>query len=213
MTIAINVNTTERHDMNHTKIAAVCFALFAVLMTGFGSELEKRAIRQVIASNHPKVGATRYEMAAAEDKQEKKIDIIRDNFKMFLIFGGAFGGAVVCVLLRRVWASSITKVTSSKMASYFTVSLLSSIFCVPWMLKHYLSSEPEECFMASFLFAAASWVGWEIAAAYGSRLKKAAENRGWLGVKDEILGNSRGVTAVPSTPVPAPVMPGSGKPV
>jgi drug/metabolite transporter (DMT)-like permease len=212
MTIALN-STTERQDMRHTKIVAVCLALFTVLITGFGSELEKRAIRQVIASNHPKVGATRYEMAAAEDKQEKKIDIIRDNFKMFLIFGGAFGGAVVCVLLRRAWAVNITEVTSSMMAAYFTVSLLSAIFCVPWLLKHYLTSEPEECFMASFVFAAASWVGWEIAAACGSRLKKAAENRGWLGVKDEILGNSRDVTSVPSKPVPTPVMPGSEKPV
>lgn len=87
---------TEGFVMNRTKILAVCLGLFTVMMTGLGADLESRAIKSVLKSYSHGASYGQLGTPALDDK----IDIIRDQFRMFLIFGGAFGGAVVCVLLR-----------------------------------------------------------------------------------------------------------------
>lgn len=206
--VVINHNMEGEKDMQHTKILAVALALFTLLMTSVGAELESRAIRAVRSSGEH--SSHNYGATLTETKEEAKIEIIRDRFTMFLIGGGSFGGAVVCVLLRRAWAKDVTERTRAMMATYFIVSLCSSVFCSPLMLKKYFSSEAEEAFAYSFLLAVASWVFWECAFAIGSRMKKAAEERGWGGIKGELLGgNNATVTSVPTKPTPVPNIPGA----
>lgn len=193
-------------EMTHTKAMAVCLGLFSLLMTGLGADMESRAIKAITSSHSGAYAAT--------GDEEQKIEIVRDRFLMFLVGGGSFAGAVVCVVLRRVWAKAgSTDGTKEMMGAYFVVSMLSSLFCVPASLKYYFKSDsPETAFAVSFLGAGCVWVAWECLFAIGARLKKAAKERGILGVKDEILGgNSRDVTAVPANPAPTPQVPAGDK--
>lgn len=180
--------------MNRTKILAVCLGLFTVMMTGLGADLESRAIKSVLKSYSHGASYGQLGTPALDDK----IDIIRDQFRMFLIFGGAFGGAVVCVLLRLALTDPAKlKLTRTLLGAYFAVSLLSSIFCTPFLLKHYYTCQAEECFAGSFLLAASVWGLWEIVFVIIARLKQAAVDRGWAGVVGEVKGNTATVTATP----------------
>lgn len=171
------------------KLYAALVAIFSVFMVSIGSEVEANAVR------HVKMHHSHVHQTTAEDaRDDAKIGIIRDRFSMFLICGGAFGGAIVCLLLRLAMGNDpndpVKKMTKPAMAAYFTVSLLSSIFLCPYVLKRWLNSEPEECFAWSFLGAVFAWIVWGIGHAIGKRLLKAAESRGWIGVKEEILGGT-----------------------
>ncbi len=207
------------NEMSSTKLAAVCLVLLSILMTGLGSEMEAsaiKAVRQHTYAANPSPRGAGYEMMAEPakaDKTEEKIEIIRDRFLMFLIGGGAFGGAVVCVVIRRAWADNDKDKTRMMMGAYFSVSILTSVFVSPLAIKKFLPPGPEECFAGAFALAFFAWLIYELLAIIGVRLKKAAEARGWLGVKDEILGgNIATVTATPSTPSPPPVVPTGDKP-
>ncbi len=212
--IAANLTRVkEEQDMHHSKLIAVCLGLFTVLMTSVGSEIETRAIREVKNTPHKHAHVVTGALVAADASAEaEKIDIIRDNFKMFLIFGGAFGGAVVCVMLRMAMrATSDKPITRPMMGAYFSVSLLSAVFMTPLILKRYLTSGPEECFCYSFLLAGIVWIVWEIAFAVGGKIKEAAIQRGWWGVVSEVYGNSRDLTSVPAKPIPSPQVPAGDK--
>lgn len=197
--------------MHRTKLIAVFLGLFTVVMTGIGAELEYRAIKSVRHAStnqvHPRVGAVALSYPADDSKTlEQKIDIIRDQFKMFLIFGGAFGGAMVCVLIRLAFSirgvqaavaagknSDTLVIPRALFAAYFTVSLLSSVFCTPLILKHqhWIACDPEECFGGSFLLAACVWVFWELAAILGDRMKTSMSRWGIWGTVRELRGEQQ----------------------
>jgi len=206
---ALLANMEGMLEMSHTKLFAVCLGLFSLLMTGLGSDMEWRAIKSVKSASYYHAGPGMYGAVAGPEEVEAKLEIIRDRFLMFLVFGGSFAGAVVCVVLRRVWAKQSGESTREMMAAYFVVSLLSAIFCAPACLKYYFKTDsPEMAFLCSFLGAGCVWVAWEILFAIGGRLKKAATDRGWLGVKEEILGgNTQDVTSVPAKPTAVPQVP------
>lgn len=200
--------------MMQIKLYAALLAIFSVFMVGVGSEMEASAIKHVKmvvqggggAVDDPRIAKAQAKLEDLITKEKENVGIIRDRFSMFLIAGGAFGGAVVCLLLRLAMGNDpsdpVKKMTRAAMASYFTVSLLSSIFLCPYALKRWLNSEPEECFAWSFLGAVFAWVMWGIGHAIGKRVLKAAEARGWLGVKDEILGGHATVSTMQAPGLP-----------
>ena len=195
-------------DMHHTKMLAVCIGLFSLLMTGLGSDMESKAIKAI------KSGYSHGSYASmAEDSKEDKIEIVRDRFMMFLVGGGAFAGAMVCVILRRVWAKEANEKTKEMMAAHFVVSFFSALFCIPASLKYYFKTgSPEMAFLCSFLGAVVVWGVWEIVFAIVARFKKAAIDRGIAGVREEITGNSQVVTSVPAKPEATPQVPVGDKP-
>lgn len=185
----------------YTKVLATIFGMFTIFMTIIGADAERAAIKAI----HREPVA--YSSAGEEPKEAKAEGIIRDRFLMFLVGGGSFGGAVVCVLLwltttqserKRMIAAKGIPVDETgfrSIAGYFTVSLLTAIFLTPVVLKRWLNHEPEECFAVSFMMAVSAWVLWGIAHAIGRRFLKAAEDRGIGGLKDEVLGG-RSTTSV-----------------
>jgi len=189
----------------YTKILATIFAAFTIFMTMIGADAERTAIKAI--HREPVVYAT----ADGDGKEVKAEGIIRDRFLMFLVGGGSFGGAVVCVLLwltasrserRRMIQSKDIPVDETgfrSIAGYFTVSLLTAIFLTPVVLKRWLNHEPEECFAVSFMMAVSAWVLWGIVHAIGRRFLKAAEDRGIGGLKEEVLGG-RASTSVMQPP-------------
>lgn len=206
--IHLTRSTEGLFEMNHTKVLAVCLGLFSLLMTGVGADLECRAIKAINTTTSYQAGPGMYGMAA-DDGKEAKIEIVRDRFLMFLGCGASFGGAVVCVILRRVWAKEETDKTRQIMAAHFTVSFISAIFCIPAALKYYFKTDtPEMMFLCAFLGALVVWGIWEIVFAMIARIKKAAIDRGIAGVKDEITGgNTQVVTSVPAKPTAVPQVP------
>lgn len=169
----------------YSKLASVILGLFTVIMTVIGADVERNAIKAV--------HATTAIMHASPEKEAADEGVIRSRFLMFLVGGGSFGGAVVCVLL---WLSipktskdgHEVKKNHHSITSHFSVSLLTAIFLTPLILKKWFNYEPEECFAGSFMLAVSAWVLWGIAYAIGNRMLKAAEKSGLSGVKDEVLG-------------------------
>jgi len=174
----------------HIKLLSVCVMLFIIVLAGLGADLEDRAVAKIKAHSRTYYGH------APENEDEKKLEVVRDRFLFFLVGGGSFGGAVVCVMLRLAWAKKIKQsdgtesyeLSRQKIASFFVVSMLTALFCSGWMVKKYMGQDGDAMFMGSFLIATAAWVLWEIAAILGEQIKKAAEARGWLGVKEALTG-------------------------
>jgi len=201
--------------MGRFKLIAVCVGLFSVMMTGIGAELEYETIKNIVKSHRHSFGPYMGQATTDDPALEKKINIIRDQFRMFLIFGGAFGGSVVCVMLRIAFAMAAKQPVPNRfmLSAFFVVSLLSSIFCTPSLLKYYHVFEAEECFSGPFILAAIVYVLWEIAFIIGNRIKQAAIDRGWAGVVGEIKGNTAVVTANPTPPAPPARTPTPALPV
>jgi hypothetical protein len=206
---ALDIRSKEGHHVSPIKLVAICTALFSLCMISLGSEIERKAIAVVKATYTAAQAGQPATLTAAPDS-DAKLGIIRNNFLMFIIAGGAFGGAVTCVCLRMAYASIGNKVLGKPiLGAYFTVSLMTSFFCTPTIMKKWFSEAPEDCLTYSFLVAVGSWGAWEVVAIILDRLKLAATYRGIAGLKEELTGNTRDVTGVPSNPTPTPNVPGS----
>lgn len=182
----------------HIKLVACCFALFTVVMAGVCGEWEERELARLHFKSYrvnrevPLADPGQLMPAAEDDPKE----IIKNRYLMLLVAGGAFGGAVVCVMLRLALAKRIklpngteqAELSRQKLSCFFTVSLLTSLFCSGWIIKKYVGTDADAMFMGSFLLAAGNWVAWEVLAIIGEQLKEAAKKRGWLGVKDALTG-------------------------
>lgn len=184
----------------HIKLVACCFALFTVVMAGVCGEWEERELAKL----HFKSYRVNHEVPLSDQgrlmqQDDDPKEIIRNRYLMLLVAGGAFGGAVVCVMLRLALAKKIklpngaeqaelSRQKLQKLSCFFTVSLLTSLFCSGWVIKKYFGTDADAMFMGSFLLAAGNWVAWEVLAIIGEQLKEAAKKRGWLGVKDALTG-------------------------
>ena len=196
------INRNGKGCIMYIKLMAIILGVWTIGITVTGSEIERNAIK-ILHSQNSKIVATTTATTLQQDqiKEADQEGIIRNSFLMFLIGGGSFGGAVVCVIL---WIST-TQVEKRKaidnknlpvsergiqsIASYFTVSLLTAIFLSPLTLKQWRVFGPEECFAGSFLMAVGAWVMWGITHAIGARFLKAAETKGIGGVIDEAKGH------------------------
>lgn len=187
------INRNGKGYVMYMKLMAIILGVWTIGITVAGSEIERNAIK-TLHSQNSKIVATTTATTLQQDqiKEADQEGIIRNSFLMFLIGGGSFGGAVVCVIL---WIST-TQVEKRKaidnkksIASYFTVSLLTAIFLSPLTLKQWRVFGPEECFAGSFLMAVGAWVMWGITHAIGARFLKAAETKGIGGVIDEAKGH------------------------
>jgi hypothetical protein len=114
-----------------------------------------------------------------------KPTVLRDHINFFWVGGGAILGGYVAVALRQI--SGLHHVVK-----YFAVSVATAIAVTPYVLIAYFGPvvAPEECFILGFLFAVGAWLAWEIIGILARRLKVAARQRGWLGVKDELMNPS-----------------------
>lgn len=196
---AIQINRNGKGCVMYMKLMAIILGIWTIGVTVAGSEIERNIIKTLHKQDSPIVATT-----TMQHEQPKEVDqegIIRNSFLMFLIGGGSFGGAIVCVIL---WIST-TQIEKHKainnknfpvqeqgiqsIASYFTVSLLTAIFLSPITLKRWFIFGPEECFAGSFLMAVGAWVMWGIIHAIGARFLKAAETKGIGGVIDEAKGH------------------------
>lgn len=167
------------------KLSAVALVLFSAMMANVITKLE--ASFNVVASHATMVVHSPYMMAAdtkEEAKVEKNVDILRDTFLLSWIIGGCIPGACV-----GIWIRALTKMV--EIAKTFGVSLFTSFCASPYLIKNYLAANPETCLLVGFLVAVCAWVLWEVALIIANRLKDAARKRGWLGVKQELLGGDK----------------------
>lgn len=188
-----------RSDMSTTRqqIAAVFITLTTLVMAGLVSNLEAALTKPFYTSQaSPTVTATAPVGTAAQVAIDKaEIQILRNSISFFWVAGGAVLGAYVGVAIRKVTGRN-------NIAINISVSLATSLAITPWLLKNHVNGEPETCFMFGFLVAVGAWLAWELVLLIGERLRKAARDRGWIGVKQEIFGGS-GQMSVTIPPPPA----------
>lgn len=119
--------------------------------------------------------------------------VVTDHWSFgFCALGAILGGCVAQILRRKLDASY-----TANGVAYAAVATATSLCLSPYILLRWISQQPspDECLAVAFATAAVAWFGWEITFAIGSRLRKAAIDRGWIGVKDEVTGRNRDVTS------------------
>lgn len=201
MQIAIQAFSDQPRGMDtgNMKLFVICSTLLTLVVTGLGAELEQKALEGLSTAPHA--------MIAPDSRPAEPVtrEIIRDRFLMLVTAIAAIGGGVVCVMLRIAWSKKVTidgkevsAVSQFLINAFFSVSVITSMALTPWLVKKYMHDTPEDCSLAAFLVSVGAWVGWEIIAIIGERLKKAAESRGINGVKDELAGRSIATVNTPS---------------
>ena len=114
--------------------------------------------------------------------------VLRDQLNFLWVAGGAILGGYVAVALRQVTGGF-------RIVRCFAVAVATALAITPYVLVTWFGPliSPEACFLLGFLFAVGAWLAWEVVGILTVRLKRAALQRGWLGVKEELLNP-------PSTP-------------
>lgn len=190
-----------RHDMSTTRqqLAAIGITLVTLVTAGLVSNLEA-ALPRYVKQTAP-VATVTASASPAVTELTAKVEILRNAISFFWVAGGAVLGAYVGVAIRKVTGRN-------NIAIHVSVALATSLAVTPYVLKNHVNGEPETCFMGGFLMAVAAWVIWEIVVIIGNRLKKAAEDRGWFGVKQELFGATTAQvttqTTVPQVPAAKP---------
>lgn len=148
----------------------ILLVALTILAAGFTSHLEQEA---------------RFLIAAQAILNADHPTVLRNTFHLCWVAGGAILGGYVAVALRRISGMH-------HIVRYFAVSVVTALATAPYVLTTYFGPllSPEACFLVGFLFAVAAWLGWELIGIVALRLKRAAYQRGWLGIKDEITGTS-----------------------
>lgn len=155
--------------MQQQMMQTIVIVLLTLVGAGVTTQLEAHASQSTI-----------YPFAYAD-----KPTVLRDHINFFWVGGGAILGGYVAVALRQI--SGLHHVVK-----YFAVSVATALAVTPYVLIAYFGPivAPEECFILGFLFAVGAWLAWEIVGILAERLKDAARQRGWLGVKDELINPS-----------------------
>ena len=117
---------------------------------------------------------------------QERPTILRDHLNFLWVAGGAILGGYVAVALRQVTGLF-------HIVRCFAVAVATALAVTPYLLVTYFGPAivPESCFLLGFLIAVGAWLAWEVVSILAMRLKKAARERGWMGVKEEVIGNSR----------------------
>lgn len=167
------------------KLSAIALVIFTAFMANVITKLE--ASFDVVASHATMAMLPKAYATAAPDKEDvklaKDVDILRDSFLLSWIIGGCIPGACV-----GIWIRALTKMV--EIAKTFGVSLFTSFCASPWVIKNYLTANPETCLLVGFLGAVGAWVAWEVILILANRIKEAARKRGWSGIKTEVLGGN-----------------------
>ena len=108
--------------------------------------------------------------------------VLRDQLHFLWVAGGALLGGYVAVALRQV--TGLIHVLRCYAVSVATAIALAPYILVTW---YRASLGAEACFGIGFLAAVAAWLGWEILGILAQRLKRAVRQRGWTGLREELL--------------------------
>lgn len=160
------------------------------LVSGLESSFER--VAQPIKRQHARLNSGILSDKAENEKAVQQFEVLRNSLLMFWMCGGVFPGSLVGVLIRQL--------AGRQALVNFLVSICTAIPVTPYCLRRWTAGSPEECFLGGFLVAVSSWAAWEIVIILFARVKAAAQARGWIGVKQEILGGA----AVVATMTPAP---------
>lgn len=125
---------------------------------------------------------TRFLVIAQAVLNHDRPSVLRDQLNLLWVAGGAILGGYVAVALREI--SGLHHIVK-----YFAVSVATAVAVTPYVLIAWFGPvvAPEACFVLGFLFAVGAWLAWEIVGILATRLKRAARQHGWLGVKEELL--------------------------
>lgn len=145
--------------------------LLSLVSAGVTSQLEEQSRLLIIAQ--------------AILNQERPT-ILRDHLNFLWVAGGAILGGYVAVALRQVTGLF-------HIVRCIAVAVATALAVTPYLLVTYFGPAiaPESCFPLGFLIAVGAWLAWEVVSILALRLKKAARERGWMGVKEEVMGDSR----------------------
>lgn len=154
--------------LHHQFIATILLVVFTVVTANVTAHLEEEA---------------RYLIAAQAILQPERPAVLRNSLNICWVAVGAILGGYVAVALRNVTGLH-------HIVKYYAVSVATALATAPYVLTTWFGPllSPEACFLVGFLFAVAAWLGWELVGILACRLKRAAAQRGWLGIKDEITG-------------------------
>lgn len=141
--------------------------LFSLVGAGITSKLEEQ---------------TRFLVAAQALFAADQPTVLRDQLHFLWVAGGAILGGYVAVALRNITGLM-------HIVKCFAVSVVTAVALAPYLLVTYFSHTlgAEACFGLGFLAAVAAWLLWEVMGILAKRLKCAVKERGWAGIKDEIM--------------------------
>lgn len=187
--IALSRTPNQGHDMQrHAPYAATFLALFSVLMMGVGAEVESNAIRRVVSKYQATPANGNLVKSEQIQQASQEIEIIRDRFLIFIIAGGAVAGAAAYICVRIIYTPKDDPHIRKVLMAAFALSLLTSLFITPTVVKYtFKIIAPEECAAVSFILSAASTTLWDIINILGKRYRKAAEQGGIAGMRNEYL--------------------------
>lgn len=118
------------------------------------------------------------------------VEIIRNSFLALFCMGGCLLGGGAIVLARRM--------SGREAARMFSLCVFTGAGLTFITMRMYSHGWPEEAIAYGFIITAlVAYPLFEVALVLGGRVKKAAEERGWVGVTKEIWGVS--MTTVTST--------------
>lgn len=108
--------------------------------------------------------------------------VLRDQLNFLWVAGGAILGGYVAVALRQVTGTFL-------IVRCFAVAVATALAITPYVLVTWFGPvlSPEACFILGFLIAVTAWLAWEVVGILAERVKRAARQRGWIGVKEELL--------------------------
>lgn len=108
--------------------------------------------------------------------------VLRDQLNFLWVAGGAILGGYVAVALRQVTGPFL-------IVRCFAVAVATALAITPYVLVTWFGPvlSPEACFILGFLIAVMAWLAWEVVGILAERVKRAARQRGWIGVKEELL--------------------------
>jgi hypothetical protein len=111
--------------------------------------------------------------------------VLRDLLNFVWVAIGAILGGYVAVALRQVTGLF-------HIVRCFAVAVATALAITPYLLVKYFGPAiaPESCCVLGFLIAVGAWLAWEVVGILAVRVKRAARERGWVGVKGELTGHA-----------------------
>jgi hypothetical protein len=156
--------------MQQQFLGTMTIVLFSLVGAGVTAQLEEQSRLLIIAQT-----------ILSPDRPT----VLRDTLNFVWVAIGSLLGGYVAVALRQVTGLF-------HIVRCFAVAVATALAITPYLLVNYFGPAiaPESCFVLGFLIAVGAWLAWEVVGILAGRVKKAARERGWVGVKGGLTGHA-----------------------
>lgn len=148
---------------SHTLALFLFWVVGATVVTSGESKLESdalplHAMNKRLESQTGPPTKTDTEIKAEGMKAAHSVEVIRDHFNLFIVWGGVFAGASCSIGARRLVGAEAVR--------SFCVILFTGAATAPFMMRNYTDCTPEILMAGGFLWTGLCvWPAWEVALA------------------------------------------------